>query len=123
MSGSAIKFVIAYVADYITKIPLKTHVMFWLVQEVFSCNTELLGGNKSKHEKVRSLIIKNVNALTAVLEIRGPIALMYLLKNPDHYTSHKFRICYWKGYMYEVMKSWNDSYKIEEEGKNKVMLN
>ena len=64
MSGMAIKSVIAYVADYITKTPLKTHVMFQPVQKVFSCNTELLGGNKSKHKKARLLITKIVNALS-----------------------------------------------------------
>ena len=94
MSKTAIKSVIAYVADYITKTPLKTHVMFWSVPEVFSHITELLGGNKSKCEKARSLITKIINALTAASEIGGPMALMYLLKNPDYYTSHKFRICY-----------------------------
>ncbi|KAI0747734.1 hypothetical protein C8Q80DRAFT_1058380, partial [Daedaleopsis nitida] len=35
LSGTAIKSVIAYVADYITKTPLKTHVMFQSIQKVF----------------------------------------------------------------------------------------
>ncbi|EIW57813.1 uncharacterized protein TRAVEDRAFT_76881, partial [Trametes versicolor FP-101664 SS1] len=35
LSGTAIKSVIAYVADYITKTPLKTHVMFQSIQQVF----------------------------------------------------------------------------------------
>ncbi|RPD52446.1 hypothetical protein L227DRAFT_481424, partial [Lentinus tigrinus ALCF2SS1-6] len=35
MSGTTIKSVIAYVADYITKTPLKTHIMFQSVQKVF----------------------------------------------------------------------------------------
>ena len=50
------------------------------------------------------------------------MAAMYLLKHPDHYTSHKFRACYWKGYIYEVMKAFEDSDQIEKEGKSKVML-
>ncbi|EIW51249.1 uncharacterized protein TRAVEDRAFT_137693, partial [Trametes versicolor FP-101664 SS1] len=35
LSGTAIKSIIAYVADYITKTPLKTHVMFQSIQQVF----------------------------------------------------------------------------------------
>ncbi|KAI0349273.1 hypothetical protein OH77DRAFT_1378076, partial [Trametes cingulata] len=35
LSGTAIKSVVAYVADYITKTPLKTHVMFQSIQQVF----------------------------------------------------------------------------------------
>ncbi|KAI0740376.1 hypothetical protein C8Q76DRAFT_592958, partial [Earliella scabrosa] len=51
LPGTAIKSVIAYVADYITKTPLKTHVMFQAVQQVFECNTELIGSVKTKKDK------------------------------------------------------------------------
>ena len=50
------------------------------------------------------------------------MASMYLLKHPDHYTSHQFRVCFWKSYVYEVMRDWEDSPNIIEEGINKVML-
>ncbi|KAL1939555.1 hypothetical protein VTO73DRAFT_9866 [Trametes versicolor] len=40
LSGTTIKSVIAYVADYITKTPLKTHVMFQSIQQVFERNVE-----------------------------------------------------------------------------------
>ena len=120
LSGTAIKSVIAYVADYITKTPLKTHVMFRSVQEVFSRNTELLGSVKTTREKARSMITKIVNALTAASEIGGPMAAMYHLKHPDHYPSHKFRACYWKGYIYEVLKAFEDSDQIEKEGNVEV---
>ncbi|EIW62916.1 uncharacterized protein TRAVEDRAFT_114867, partial [Trametes versicolor FP-101664 SS1] len=65
---------------------------------------------------------KIVNSLTACSEIGGPMAAMYLLKHPDHYKSHKFRTCFWRGYVYEVMHAWEDSAKIAEEGTTKVML-
>ncbi|KAI0041268.1 hypothetical protein FA95DRAFT_1449933, partial [Auriscalpium vulgare] len=35
LSGTAIKSIIAYITDYITKTPLKTHVMFEAVRTVF----------------------------------------------------------------------------------------
>ncbi|KAI0709817.1 hypothetical protein C8Q76DRAFT_625473 [Earliella scabrosa] len=44
---------------------------------------------------------KMVNALTAASEIGGPMAAMYLLKHPDHYTNHSFRTFFWKGFVYE----------------------
>ena len=122
LSGTAIKSVIAYVADYITKTPLKTHVMFKSIQQVFERNTELLGSKSSTRDKARSIITKIVNALTASSEIGGPMAAMDLLKHPDHYTGHKFKTCFWKRYVSEVMKAWDDSAAIREEQKTKVML-
>ena len=47
---------------------------------------------------------------------------MYLLKHPDHYTNFEFRTCFWKGYVSEVMKVWNDSAALGEDTKIKVML-
>ena len=96
--------------------------MFQAVQQVFERNTELIGSVKSKKDKARSLITKIVNALTAASEIGGPMASMYLLKHPGHYTSHKFRACYWRGYVYEVMQAWSDSNNIAEGGKSTVVV-
>ena len=47
---------------------------------------------------------------------------MYLLKHCDHYTSHNFRACYWRGYVYEVMQAWTDSENIAEKGKSTVVV-
>lgn len=122
LSGTAIKSVIAYVADYITKTPLKTHVMFQSIQKVFERNAELIGGDRSAKDKARSLVTKMVNALTAASEIGGPMAAMYLLKHPDHYTGHKFRACFWRGYVLEIMRAWEDSKDIAQEGRSTVVV-
>jgi len=45
---------------------------------------------------------KIVNALTVQLEIGGPMASLYLLGNPDHYTNRDFVVFYWKSYVAEV---------------------
>ena len=50
------------------------------------------------------------------------MAAMYLLKHPDHYTSHQFRVCYWRSFVTEVMQSWNDSTDIAGETKTTVVL-
>ncbi|THU78241.1 hypothetical protein K435DRAFT_700485, partial [Dendrothele bispora CBS 962.96] len=43
---------------------------------------------------------------------------MYLLDNPDHYTSHKFRPFHWSSYVTEAQKAWN----TEQKEDNKVVL-
>lgn len=48
LSGTAIKSVVGYVADYITKTPLKTHVMFQSVRQVFERNVEFQSPKKRK---------------------------------------------------------------------------
>ena len=50
-------------------------------------------------EKARCMLTKTVNALTSKMEIGGPMASLYLLNNPDHYTSHNFVTVYWKNYV------------------------
>ncbi|KAG5221681.1 ATP-dependent DNA helicase [Salix suchowensis] len=42
LSGTAVKAVVAYVSDYITKCGLKTHVVFECIQAVLSRNPEIL---------------------------------------------------------------------------------
>ncbi|KAI0083211.1 hypothetical protein BDY19DRAFT_900609, partial [Irpex rosettiformis] len=101
-SGTAIKSVIAYVTDYITKSPLKTHVIFDAVKTIFARNMEEPLKDDEKQKKGRSVITKIVNALTAKSEIGSPMASMYLLNHPDHYTSHVFQRFYWKPYVNEV---------------------
>ena len=84
--------------------------------------TQLLGSKSTTRDKARSIITKIVNALTASSEIGGPMAAMYLLRHPDHYTGHKFKTCFWKSYVSEVMKAWDDSTALGDDQKTKVML-
>jgi len=102
LSGTAIKAVVAYTSDYITKPGLKTYTIFDTIRSVFGKNSEMIGGSMQRKDKARCLMTKIVNALTAKLEIGGPMASMYLLGNPDHYTNYKFCVVYWKNYVREV---------------------
>ena len=52
-SGTAIKAVVIYVSDYITKSSLKTHVIFDSIKSVFHKNSEFIGGTLSMKEKAR----------------------------------------------------------------------
>jgi hypothetical protein len=107
LSGTAIKAVIAYVSDYITKPSLKSHVIFSTIKSVFDNSSELLGGTLGQREKSRKIITKIVNSLTSQLEIGAPMAALYLLGNPDHYTNYKFVPCYWKSYVREARSVWH----------------
>ena len=108
-SGTAIKGTLLYVSDYITKMSLKTHVAFDSIRSVFLKNSEMLGGCESRHVKARKLMTKMVNTMSAKLELGSPMICLYLLGNPDHYTSHMFVPFYWVSFVQEVRKAWDDS--------------
>jgi len=106
LSGTAIKAIIAYVSDYITKPGLKTYSIFDVIKSVFDKNLKMIGGDLKCREKVRKIFTQIVNSLTAKLEIGGPMASLYILGHPDHYTDHKFILFYWKVYIKEVLNAW-----------------
>ncbi|KDR65593.1 hypothetical protein GALMADRAFT_41664, partial [Galerina marginata CBS 339.88] len=121
LSGTAIKAIVAYVTDYVTKPGLTTYSIFDTVKQVFSRNSEMIGGSTNRQEVARSLMTKMVNALTSKLEIGSPMASLYLLGNPDHYTQHIFKQFYWRPYVREVQSVWKT-----DEAENlpeKVVLN
>jgi len=106
LSGTAIKSVFAYVTDYITKSSLKTHTMFEAIQAVLERNAQYLNGDASQHDKAHKLMVQMVNAMSAKMEMGGPMACMYLLGHEDHYTSHSFKTFFWKGYVNQVRNTW-----------------
>ncbi|KIL57946.1 hypothetical protein M378DRAFT_15905 [Amanita muscaria Koide BX008] len=108
-SGTALKAVIVYISDYITKTGLKTHVIFDAIRSIFDKNRDILGSSLPEKEKARQLLNKMVNLLSTKAEMGAPMVCMYLLGNPDHYTSHKFVPFYWKSYVNEVHKAWDQA--------------
>jgi hypothetical protein len=93
---------VAYITDYVTKPGLNTYSMFDTIRQIFERNETLLANKENMQASARSLVTKLVNALTAKLEISSPFASLYLLGNPDHYTSHTFINFYWKGFVHEA---------------------
>lgn len=126
LSGTAIKAVVAYVTDYITKQTLKTYSIFDVVRSIFDKNTEMIGGDLKRKEKVRKIFTQVVNSLTAKMEIGGPMASLYILGNPDHYTGHTFVTFYWRSYVKEVLSAWSEEQgpksDVEDEP-DKVVIN
>ena len=98
LSGTAIKAVVLYVSDYITKTTLKTHTIFDSIRSVFHKNGEMIGGTLPMQEKAHRIMTKIVNLLSAKAEMGSPMICMYLLENPDHYTSHTFVPFYWQSF-------------------------
>ena len=104
-SGTAIKGVLLYVSNYITKPALKTHTIFETVRSMFLKHSEVIGGSESRKVKARKLMTKIVNSLSAKLEMGSPMASMYLLGNPDHYTNFIFVPVYWQSFVREARKT------------------
>jgi hypothetical protein len=113
LSGTAIKAVVGYITDYVTKPGLNTYSVFDTIRQVFNRNSDMIGGTSERKQTARSLMIKIVNALTAKMEIGSPMASLYLLGNPDHYTGHKFIHFYWKNYVREARSTWETSIASE----------
>ncbi|KAJ2916281.1 hypothetical protein MD484_g4135, partial [Candolleomyces efflorescens] len=108
-SGTAVNATTGYVADYIVKMGVKSHQIFSSIYDVFERNTDVWSESKSNEDAARKLILKMANSLTSKVEIGGPMAAMYLLGNPDHYTSHIFVPFYWKPYVSDVLRCWEVS--------------
>ena len=97
-----IKVVVLYVSDHITKSTLKTHTIFDSIRSVFQRNSEMMNGSLPMKEKAQRFMTKVANLLSAKAEMDALMICMYLLGNPNHYTSHSFILFYWQSYVGEV---------------------
>ena len=121
LSGTTIKAIVAYIFDYVTKPGLKTYSIFDTITSVFARNSEMIEGNAARKEQARVLITQIVNSMTPKMEIGGPMASLYLVGNPDHYTDHDFVVFYWKSYVTEVLRAWKK--EEDQDHAEKIMLN
>ncbi|KAJ6628106.1 hypothetical protein B0H10DRAFT_1733253, partial [Mycena sp. CBHHK59/15] len=73
------------------------------------------GADFKRNKRARHLLMQIVNALGTKMEIGSPMAAMYLLKNPDHYTSHRFVLFWWQSWVADVRRSWatEDMMKVD----------
>ena len=102
---------------HITKPGLKNNIILNTITSVIVKNSEMLGGMHEKKYKARSLSTKIVNALTAKLEIGSPIAFLYLLGNPYHYTNQNY--AYSTGrVMSQVLKAWKQNSDVHSDKVN-----
>ena len=105
LSGSALKAVIAYVTDYITKQTLKTHQIFQSAYDILKISQEELA-ELIPSDSARRIILKIVNSLTTKSEIGSPFASLYLMDHPDRYSSHPFTLFRWAPFVKHVSACW-----------------
>ncbi|KAJ7914030.1 hypothetical protein B0H13DRAFT_1519483, partial [Mycena leptocephala] len=110
LSGTAVKAVVSYVSDYVSKLGLKTYQAFASVFDVFNRNSESLATGADGIETARTLMRQMINSMSTKMEIGSPMASMYILGNPDHYCSHKYVNFPWRSYVTFVKNHW---YKTE----------
>ncbi|KAJ6548903.1 hypothetical protein B0H19DRAFT_952479, partial [Mycena capillaripes] len=120
LSGTAVKAVVSYVSDYISKLSLKSYQMFASVYDVFEKNSEIVGGSERSKDNSRHLMRKMVNSMSAKMEIGSPMASMYILGNPDHYSSHSYVAFAWRPYVQFVRSFWTVGIQDDpmEEGRD-----
>ncbi|KAF8218686.1 hypothetical protein L208DRAFT_1348487, partial [Tricholoma matsutake] len=120
LSGTAVKAIVTYILDYVTKPGLSTYSMFDTIQHIFDRSSEtIVPGVSNRKNTAKSLITQMVNALTSKMEFGSPMACLYLLCNPDHYNGFKFVDFYWKNFVHEVQSCWNSA----TDKPTKVVLN
>ena len=66
----------------------------------------MIGGDNTHKDKAQKLMTKIINSLSAKMEMGSPMACMYLLGNPDHYTNYSFVPFCWKAFVQEARKHW-----------------
>ncbi|KAJ7732512.1 hypothetical protein B0H16DRAFT_1328707, partial [Mycena metata] len=120
LSGTAVKAVISYVTDYISKLGLKSYQAFASVFDVFDRNAEDLDGIGVDEYSTKKLMRQMVNSMSTKMEIGSPMACMYLLENPDHYPSHEFANFAWRTYVNFVKRYWIAQLDIPEGLKEEV---
>lgn len=98
-SGTMIKGVLLYVTNYVTKVPLKTHIIFDTVHSIFQNNAEMIGGSDTRKEKAHKLMMKIVNSLSRKMEMGSLMICRYLLEKLDHY---KFCPFHWQSFVQEA---------------------
>ena len=108
-SGTAIKGVLSYCTDYITKPGLKTWAVFEAIRTVIHKGAEIIGSSLPCQEKAHQLMTWLINNIGAKMELGSPMIAMYLLRNPDHYTSHKFTLFYWFQFVSEALSPWKNN--------------
>ncbi|KAI4294195.1 hypothetical protein K525DRAFT_213213 [Schizophyllum commune Loenen D] len=98
----------------------QTHVIFEVIKSVFDQNQDVLCSGGDGIEAARRLMTKIVNKLATKMELGGPLVAHYLLGNPDHYTSHRFKPFFWHTYFRQIKMYWQKN--SEGYGEESVLL-
>lgn len=72
----------------------------------FKKKLDLIAGSESWQKVARKLMTNIVNSLSVKMELGSPMINMYLLGNPDYYSSHEFGHCYWQAFVTNARSPW-----------------
>ena len=102
---------------------LKTWAIFEAIRTVLQKNIQIIGSSLPHCEKAQ-LMMRLVNNIGTKMELASPMISMYLLGNPDHYTSHQFTPFYWMQFIQEVMSTWvpNNNIPSDEQPSRMVIM-
>ncbi|KAJ6585943.1 hypothetical protein B0H19DRAFT_927520, partial [Mycena capillaripes] len=127
LSGTAVKAIISYVSDYISKLGLKSYQAFASVFDVFEKNVNVQPSIGIHTEITRKVLVQMINSMSTKMEIGSPMASMYLLGNQDHYTSHAYVNFSWRTYVNFVQNYWigqvnDENIKVDEIEEDSIAL-
>ncbi|KAJ7793155.1 hypothetical protein B0H13DRAFT_1935544 [Mycena leptocephala] len=118
LSGTAVKAVVSYVSDYVSKLGLKSYQAFASVFDVFERNQETSTNGAQGVDTAKTLMRQMINSMSTKMEIGSPMASMYVLGNPDHYCSHKYVNFAWRSYVTFVKNYWHKGITNDDEGED-----
>ena len=94
-SGPAVKAIIYYITNYITKSQLKTHVAYAALELA----TKKLGEYNPDDDEItiwaKKLLQKCAYSMISHQELSAQQVASYLMDYEDHFTSHQYRNLYW----------------------------
>lgn len=114
LSGTAVRAILAYVADYVTKTTLKTHHIFEVIRIALTRHAAIVADCPTREEAARRLMNKVVNALTGRNEIGSLLTNHFLLGGKDYCTGCKFKPFFCYPYVRFVKGAWKEE-SVEDD--------
>jgi len=97
-SGPAAKAILYYIADYITKSQLKTHVAL-AAMEMAVHKLETFDPNDDDCTlRVKKMLQKCAHSMISHQELSAQQVCSYLMDFEDHFTSHEYHHLYWTNF-------------------------
>ena len=97
-SGDAVKSVLFYITDYITKTGNKLHVAFGALEVALKKLGDYDPTDTDTELRAKKMLQKCVYAILSHQELSGQQVAAYLKGYGDHYSSHRYRNLYWTAF-------------------------
>ena len=97
-SGDAVKSVLHYITDYITKTGNKSHVSFGALEVALKKLGDYDPTDTDTELRAKRMLQKCVYAILSHQELSSQQVAAYLKGYGDHYSSHRYRNLYWTAF-------------------------